>query len=161
MSKTLSNTSPLYYLHQLSLLELLPLLFKEIVVPQAVVDELNEGRRLGHQVPDVAVLPWIEVRPVEISAQLEPHQLGPGELHVLSLALEIPESLVLLDDRDARAAAALHGIRMVGTVGILLLGQAQGKISHLAPELDRLRAAGFYLSEPFYQRLLRDAGESD
>jgi predicted nucleic acid-binding protein len=46
-----TNTSPLLYLHQLGLLEILPRLYERVVVPTAVVEELLEGGRRGYDVP--------------------------------------------------------------------------------------------------------------
>jgi uncharacterized protein len=37
------NTSPLQYLHQAGLLDLLPKLTGGVIVPDAVAEELNEG----------------------------------------------------------------------------------------------------------------------
>jgi hypothetical protein len=45
--ETVSNTSPLIYLHLLRRLELLPLLFGKIVVPFQVEQELAQGRVRG------------------------------------------------------------------------------------------------------------------
>jgi len=42
-----TNTSPLLYLHQLGLLDLLPDLYERVVVPTAVLRELEEGAKLG------------------------------------------------------------------------------------------------------------------
>ncbi|MET0623606.1 MAG: hypothetical protein ABW250_11550 [Pyrinomonadaceae bacterium] len=62
MPEVISDTSPLQYLHQLGLLDLLPQLVGRVVVPQAVVDELEAGRALGHDLPDVTALGWVDVR---------------------------------------------------------------------------------------------------
>jgi len=51
-----TNTSPLLYLHQLKLLELLPRLYKRIIVPSAVVMELSEGARIGYVVSCLRLL---------------------------------------------------------------------------------------------------------
>ncbi len=46
MPETISNTSPLEYLYQCNLLELLPKLYGRVVVPEAVAAEIREGRVL-------------------------------------------------------------------------------------------------------------------
>ena len=46
------NTSPLQYLHQLRLPDLLPSLYSRILVPTAVVGEIDARRALGHDLPD-------------------------------------------------------------------------------------------------------------
>jgi len=58
----ISDTSPIQYLHQVQLLDLLPVLYGKIIVPQAVADEIKEGIRLGYDLPDVSALSWIEIK---------------------------------------------------------------------------------------------------
>ena len=55
MPEVIVNTSPLQYLFQLSLLELLPSLYGQVIVPEAVVLELNRGQELGCSLPNVIV----------------------------------------------------------------------------------------------------------
>ncbi len=43
MPNFISNTSPIQYLYQTNLLELLPQLYGNIILPQGVVIELAEG----------------------------------------------------------------------------------------------------------------------
>ena len=61
MPDAISNTSPLLYLYRAAALEWLPQLFKEIWVPNAVVLELQEGRRRGYDVPDLQAYKWLQV----------------------------------------------------------------------------------------------------
>ena len=58
------NTSPLQYLHQAELLHLFPELFGSVQVPSAVNAEIEEGRRRGVNLPDLATLPWVTMRSV-------------------------------------------------------------------------------------------------
>jgi predicted nucleic acid-binding protein len=53
------NTSPVFYLHRLRLLELLNKFYGTIIVPQAVIDELNQGKVQGADVPNLKSLPWV------------------------------------------------------------------------------------------------------
>jgi len=43
MPEVITNTSPLQYLFQLDLLDLLPQLYQEVLVPEGVVRELRSG----------------------------------------------------------------------------------------------------------------------
>ena len=72
--------------------------------------------------------------------------LGPGEAQVLTLALEEPGSLVILDDGFARAVAQARRIRLTGTAGVLLKAKQEGHIVAVAPLLDTLIRLGFRLS---------------
>ncbi len=41
MREVIADTSPIQYLYQTNLLELLPTLYKQVLMPQAVADELD------------------------------------------------------------------------------------------------------------------------
>ena len=62
MAIVIADTSPLQYLFQVGLLDLLQRLFGTVQVPEAVRDELQIGRSLGFNVPDLAILPWMLIR---------------------------------------------------------------------------------------------------
>lgn len=47
MPETISNTSPIQYLYQADLLELLPALYGAVIIPGAVAQELAAGREAG------------------------------------------------------------------------------------------------------------------
>jgi len=115
------DTSPLQYLHQLNLLRILPALAERVIVPPAVTKELEAGHRLGVSLPDVMALDWITVRqPTSEAALPLVTDLGPGETEVLMLALESPEAVAVLDDALARRVAETLGLRLTGTLGLLL-----------------------------------------
>ncbi len=83
-----------------------------VIVPPAVVDELAEGRALGMNLPDLTLFDWVTVRrPVSEPAVPLVTNLGPGETEVLMLALELRESVVVLDDGLARRVAETLGLR--------------------------------------------------
>jgi hypothetical protein len=156
----ISNTSPLFYLHRLRHLELLYKLYERIVVPAAVVQELAAGREEGHPVTDIASHSWIHVRPVQVPAVIRLiTDLGAGEAEVLSLALEQPESLVIVDDKFAREVAKARKIRLTGTAGLLVKAKQAGLIPAVAPLLDELIHLNFRLSEPTMKAILKLARE--
>jgi len=61
MADVIANTSPIQYLHQLDQLQLLRQLYGSLIVPPAVAEEIAEGRTLGHDLPDLYGLPWLEI----------------------------------------------------------------------------------------------------
>jgi hypothetical protein len=154
------NTSPLFYLHRLRLLDLLQKLYGRITVPEGVLAELEAGRHQGEDVPNLAEHPWIEVRSVRVPEVIVlVTDFGPGEAEVLSLGLEHPGSLVILDDRLARTVAAARGLRLTGTAGVLLKASQQGHLSVLAPVLEQLTQLGFRLAPAVARAILQLAGE--
>jgi uncharacterized protein len=156
------NTSPFQYLHQLGRLDLIPALTNGVTVPRAVVSELDAGRALGYDVPDLRKLGWVSLRDPDSAPALPlAADLGRGESAVLALALESASPLVILDDALGRRAAVLLGIPLTGTLGLLLDAKKIGLIETIAPLLDELDALRFRLSPATRTAVLNLAGEDD
>ncbi len=64
MPVVICNTSPIQYLCQADMMELLPALAGQVYVPEAVVAELEEGRLRNVLLPALEDLSWLVVRPV-------------------------------------------------------------------------------------------------
>jgi len=58
----ISDTSPLQYLFQTNLLDLLRALYSQITVPEAVVHEIAAGHAVGISLPDLTKISWVRVR---------------------------------------------------------------------------------------------------
>lgn len=159
MSEPISNTSPLCYLQMAGALHLLPRIFRTIVIPQAVRDELEAGRRQGIGVPDPEELPWIRVRETQIDPAVARFELGHGESAVLSLARTVEDPLVILDDGPARRAARVLGLPSVGTLGILLVAKDLALLAEVQTIVSQLEALGFRMTPALKLAVLRRAGE--
>jgi len=160
LPEVFSDTSPLQYLHQIGLLHVLPALVERVVVPPAVDEELAVGRRAGIDLPDPRALEWITIRsPASALAIPLVTDLGPGETEVLTLAAESPESIILLDDALARRAADMLGLRVRGTLGVLLDAKRAGLLPAVGPLLDRLQELRFRVSPRTRNAVLALAGE--
>lgn len=160
MPEVVCDTSPLQYLHQLQELALLRHLASSVLVPPAVVSEIDAGRRLGLDLPNVAALSWVTVRaPLRIFTTLETRDFGPGESEVLALTLERRDAVAILDDAVARRTARRLGIRLTGTLGILLDAKRIGLIGQITPFLDRLQSLGFRLASHTRLAVIQMAGE--
>ena len=160
MPDVISNSSPLQYLYQADVLDLLPALFGQVCVPEAVVAELEEGRRRSVPLPTLADLSWLQVRTVRNRTLLPlVTHLGDGEKEVLALGRELSDALLLLDDRDARRHAHALELEICGTLGVLLLAKERGILDAVRPVLDRLQALRFRLDARTHQSVLELAGE--
>lgn len=157
----ISNTSPIFYLHRLRLLGLLQELYQKIIIPKAVVAELEAGRRQGEEVPEIDNYEWIEIRTIQSPQILGlSTDFGSGEAEVLALALEESDSLVIIDEKLARKIARLRGLRVTGTAGVLLKAKQEGHIREVKPFLDRLQEIHFHLSDNVRTLILSKAEES-
>ena len=161
MSEIICNTSPLQYLHQIGWLDLLPRLVTRVVVPTAVAAELAEGRRLGLDLPVPDTLPWVDLRAPRSEAVLRlAMDLGPGETAALALALESADAITILDDALARRHAEVLGLRLTGTLGVLLDAKRAGLIARVMPLIEDLQSLGFRLSGQTRDAVLCLAGEA-
>lgn len=160
MREAIADTSVLQYLFQAECLNLLPALYRPVIVPEGVAEEIAAGHAQGHSLPDLATLDWLQIVPVPHRRILHlASDLGKGEREVLSLAVDRPEAVALLDDRLARRMAEHLGIRFTGTLGLLLRAKKAAQIETVAPIIDRLEALGFRLDALTRSAVLRLAKE--
>lgn len=159
--RVVSNTSPLLYLHQIGRLDVVPRLYRRIVVPQAVADELDRGRAEGHDAPDCRAHDWMALETIPIPAMLRLiTALGAGEAEALALALATPTDLLILDDAAARRLAAAEGLPFVGTLGVLLQAKRQRLVDRVMPLVAELTTRGFRITEELAREVARLAGEA-
>jgi len=160
LPRVICNTSPLQYLHQIGQLSILPALVGSIIVPPAVIVELDAGIAKGLDLPQPENLNWVKIQaPISAMAVSLITDLGPGESQVLMLALEMPESVALLDDALARRVAIARAIPIKGTLGLLLDAKRAGHLSAVKPSLDMLQELGFRLAQQTRDAVLKLAGE--
>jgi predicted nucleic acid-binding protein len=157
-----SDSSPLIALCDLGKLDLLRLLYGQVVLPDAV---WRETAIMGQDKPERKELleaSWIECVKVrnQVLAKSLAQKLDVGESEAIVLALELNADLLLMDERLGRNVASRFGIDVTGVVGILLVSKSQGYLPAIKPELDRLRnELDFWLSESLYRRALSLAEE--
>jgi uncharacterized protein len=154
------NTSPLLVLAKIQRLGLLTQLYARLVIPGAVVDEVGaKADDAAAQIQALVATPPVTVqRATPPTLAGLPVDLGPGEREAIALALEIAADLVVLDDQVGRRLARARGLQVTGTVGVLVEARSRGLLPALRPELDRLRDAGLWLADAFYQRLCQTEG---
>ena len=162
MTVVVSDTSPIWALAFLGLLELLHEIYVCVSVPPQVAVELREGRSLPRV--DAADFDYFLVQSVtnEQRVLILEQYLDPGEAEAIALAEEIGAERLLMDERDGRAVAISLGLSVIGTLGILAEAKRRGLIPEIAPLLRRLREENrFRLSESLVRDVLSEAGESN
>ena len=155
------NTSPLLVLAKIQRLGLLTQLYAGLVIPGAVVDEVRaKADDAAVQIQALVATPPVTVqRATPQTLAGLPVDLGPGEREAIALALETATDLVVLDDQVGCRLARARGLQVIGTVGVLIEVRSRGLLPALRPELDRLRDAGPWLADAFYQRLCQAGGD--
>lgn len=97
------NASPLIVLAGAGYFDLLPAILSPVVVPRAVLDEINAGPLGDPAIAAVAKAAWLSV--VELNPVVSPiatWRLGRGETEVLEFARRNPGTVAVLDDKAAR-----------------------------------------------------------
>lgn len=116
-----SNTSPINYLVLIGQMDVLPALFGEITIPQAVRDELTHPDAPAPLRAWIAHPPtWLHVEAV-VSDETDPtlQRLHRGERDAIVLAERLNADLILLDERAAREVALTRGLQVTGLIGVL------------------------------------------
>lgn len=137
MPDFLTNTSPLIALDNIGRLDVFEGLYGVVHCTEEVATEF------GGQVP-----PWLHVHRVQDRTRVAilENLVDLGEASLLALALEMPDSVLILDDLKARRLAANLNLRLTGLVGVLIRARQRGIIASLADVLASLKAAGFRFS---------------
>jgi predicted nucleic acid-binding protein len=136
-----SDTSPLNYLILIGQTEVLSSLFDRIVIPPAVLNELEHSQS-PELVSEWAASPpvWLEiVTPTAIDETLP---LGRGEMEAISLAQEIKADTLLIDERKGSIIARKLGLTVTGTLGVLALAAERGLLD-LPQAIAALRQTNF------------------
>jgi predicted nucleic acid-binding protein len=85
--------------------------------------------------------------------------LGNGETEVISWTYVHPDYQAVLDDRMARNCASSLGIRVIGTLGVILLAKKDGVLSQVKPLITRLLDLGFRIAPELLSTAYRLADE--
>jgi len=156
-----SDAGPLIYLGGVGRLALLRDLFGRVVVPRQVWDEVVGASAERPGSAETAAAPWIDVRTASPSPLTErlSETLGTGEAAAIGLCLELRADLLLCDDLEARRVAAAQGIRIVGTLGILVRGKRAGLLDAVRPIMEAMVGMGLRVSADLVEEILVLAGE--
>lgn len=147
------DTSPVNYLVLIDEIDLLPQLFTTVVLPAAVLAELQHPRTpprvasWAHELP-----PWVRVISPEVP--VEDVGLGRGEAEAIAIATQIAADTVLIDERKATVVARDRGLVVTGTLGVLVLA-ADSKLVDLEASIRRLLGTNFRVSPALIDDVLR------
>jgi predicted nucleic acid-binding protein len=132
------------------------LLYREILVPGIVAEELT---RNGAELHSISCLAVREPSDMEAVLRLQ-SELDAGESAAIVLALEVGADMILADERKGRKKAAEMGLEVVGLLGVISEAKRKGLIPACRPVLDALeREARFWISPRLRNRFVALAGE--
>ncbi len=142
--RVVADSTCLIALERIGQIEILPALFEPVLIPPAVAQEFGIS------------LPWLKVERLSdraLAAALK-MMIDDGEAEAIALSQE-QKCRIILDDRQARRVGQDMGLRVIGTVGILILAKQRGILSTVKPVLQNLDDTGFYISAALKAEALR------
>ncbi len=149
------NTTPLSCLLKIGKTELLRALYGQITVPHEVAVELDQAGPLhaGWR-RQLDFLQVAETRADDPVLRLLLNELDAGEAAAIALAQEHGSDLLIIDDMAGRRLARKLGLRITGTVGVVLAAADAGLADAPLELLEELRAkGGLWLSDHFLDQL--------
>jgi predicted nucleic acid-binding protein len=153
-----ADTSPLNYLIRIDAVDLLPQLYRQIVIPPEVREELSVDaapevvRTWISRPPD-----WLTICSVDpvMRDDLRWRMLDSGERAAIALAFSRQPAILLLDERHGTRVARTLGLAALGTLGVLDEAARRHLIS-LPEMIERLKATSFRYPRSVVERLLAE-----
>ncbi len=149
-----ADTSPLNYLIRLGRPEVLQAIFGRVLVPRAVLVEMQHPEA-PPEVSAWASAPPAWLEPVQVHRLDESlaAELGAGEREAISLAVEVHADILLIDERAGRREAEARQIAVAGTLAVLLQASLRGYFD-LPEAMKQVRGFGFRVSRPIEELML-------
>jgi len=149
-----SDTTPIRYLVEIEVIEILSDLFGNVIIPQAVADELQHPKT-PQKVKDWVQSPpsWLEIRQANLSFFTPQNLLDRGETEAIAIALELQADAILIDEAIGRAEAKRVGLFILPTLIILERAAVRGLLD-LPETIARLSKTSFRASPKLIQEIL-------
>ena len=156
----ISDTTPIISLIKINRLDLLEKLFEEVLIPEAVYRELTTNALFENEAKIVKTSSFLKTSSVQNRKSLQLLQavsgLDDGESEAIILADELKSDVLIMDERKGRKVAEKLGIKITGTVGVLLQSYSENMISsdEIKTYLDQLKNSNIRSSESLIQKAL-------
>jgi predicted nucleic acid-binding protein len=159
--KWVMNASPLIVLGKAHLLGSISSVAQQWILPKRVIQEVRIKQAIEPFLAELASGASVVQQDVmDMSPSIAAWELGPGESAVLSIALNMLETGVVLDDLQARKCAALFGLPIIGSLGLVLLAKRRGLLPLAKPAIEQIIRAGLYVQPALIHRVLKSIGET-
>ena len=153
----IADSSALIALASCNSLSLLDKLFCEIKVPQAVFNEVvNQDKPQAQTLKNYLADKITPINPNQLMQQ----NLGIGEREAMTLYIQLHADLLLIDDAKAKRIAIANDIKVIGSLGILLLAKQKGLILKIKPHLELILENKIYLNAAIINQILTLSGEN-
>ena len=157
--RVVSDSGPLIHLARTGHFDLLHLLYKRILIPPAVYQEVAISGRGQDGSRELSQADWIhrrKPRRMDLVAALAAF-LGRGEAEAIALAAERKNTLLLVDEVHGRRVADKMGISVRGSLGVLLQGCRENRVADLEAAIGRMRERGTWIEDAIVEAVLAAA----
>lgn len=144
-----SNTTPLISLVAATgSLEVLRFLYRRVVIPYEVAEEVRAGGRHAFGVDAFQGADWLDIQPAPVALlPFLQNSLDRGEASVIQTAMNLGLPLVCIDETAGRRIARLCDLTLTGSIGVLLKAQRLGYPLSMPEAIERMRRQGIWLSD--------------
>jgi predicted nucleic acid-binding protein len=155
-----SDTTPLISLLKINRLDLLERLFGQVLIPQAVFNELTSDERFKNEADQIKGNCFISVKTVKNADAVDILKratgLDKGESEAIVLTDELKADILLMDEAKGRAVSGQMGLKVMGTIGLLMAAYEEDVMNadEVRKCVDRLQQAGRHIGQRHYQMLL-------
>jgi predicted nucleic acid-binding protein len=156
------NTGPLIALiAALGSLDVLRRLYSRVVVPYEVAHEILIANATKYGAKEFEQAAWLtRVNRAQCLPPFLANVLDPGEAAVIHTALTEGIDAVCIDEPAGRRIARLHGLRLTGSLGVLLRAKKEGHLAEVRTAVQRMRDNGIHMHQHLFQYVMKQAGES-
>ncbi len=82
-----------------------------------------------------------------------------GEASAIALAAEMEDCLLIIDDLKGRKAAEQIGLKIIGTIGVIVDAKLAGIILSVKPILAKIKQTNFRITDKLERLIIEKAGE--
>ena len=152
----IADSSALISLAIVDKLDILEKLFSKVYVPRAVYNEISIEKKLE----SIKLVNYCKERVLDIESKVNFNiSLGLGESEAIILYKEQNAHFLLCDDKKAKKFAQNFGIKVIGTLGVLLKAKEKNYIKSIAPLIEILRESPIFIDDKTVTLVLKMAGE--
>ena len=159
--KVVVNATPIIALSRIRKLDLLQKIYGKVFMAKEVFAETVEFARGKPDVGTIESSSFLEVTEVRnmLGVEMLLTELDRGESETIVLAREINADLVIMDEKLGREIAESKGLKITGTIGVLIEAKYRKLIPSVREYLDLLRRKGAWVSTELYNRVVNELKE--
>jgi predicted nucleic acid-binding protein len=154
-----SDTTPIISMLKINKLHLLNKLFGEILIPNAVYNELTTSKKFKEEANQIKECNFIKRVEVDNNKDIERFRittgLDLGESEAIIYSNKNGVDFLLMDEAKGRIVAKQMGLNIMGTIGILMQAYDDNLITkdEILACIDMLKKNGRYISERLFDSL--------